>query len=583
MTNKRLLRSARNDERQQDQTIVLVDDRDKFKGYTTWREGHHGKGKRHRGFVVLLFDEAGNVYLQKRKHRVFDGLWDLTAISHPYRLGGKGDEGDKGSRGRDESLDEAALRSLKNEMGIACLAEDGESRRGKIELTDVGAFVYFAKDGEWCENEYCHVLVGKFDGKFKPNKKFVYEARKMAFEEFVEDVNQGGKKYTPWARETVKLVGKMGIVGELRGKEFEEDLERFRKEFGRYAKEYFAKKSKLVKKYPGLIARFYKELEEFGQGGKLLRPYLLWIGYRVSQSRKGKVRDSIASLQNDKMILPVCMAYELVHSFFLIHDDIIDRSDTRRDKLTVHKKFEKVNGPHFGISMGILAGDLALVEAWGEIAELRRTLRGTTQAELLFDKFIEVIRDTIFGEALDVEYSYKKASIDQIWQVIDLKTARYSFVGPLMLGMALGSGKGDLGGKGSRGTSLQKFGMLVGRAYQLKDDLLAVFGDEKVTGKSGLSDMREGKNTVLLYKALEMSGQQDRQFISRYWGNEKSGVKELVQIKNIFEKSGALVWCQKRLEKLVGDASSEVEKITKDKKLQQILDQLAQMVAARDK
>ena len=568
-----------------DQTIILVDDRDKFKGYTTWKEGHYGKGKRHRGFVVLLFDEKGNVYLQKRKHRVFDGLWDLTAISHPYKVGRK-----------EESLTEAVLRSLKNEMGI-----------GKVELRDVGAFVYFAKDGDWCENEYCHVFIGKFDGKFKPNKKFVYEAKKVKFEEFVEDMKKNPKMFTPWAKLSVKSIEstkgnesrRFWTSQNDKQSELTEDMERFGKEFEKYAKEYFGQRAKFVRKYPALIQKFYKELEEFGEGGKLLRPYLVWLGYRIAKNDKGR---SFAKMHLGKgptlfrEIMPVCMATELVHSFLLIHDDIIDRADTRRDKPTVHKKFEKLNGPHYGSSMGILVGDLALVEAWGEIAELCRTLpadakalagrRGTTQTELLFEKFIEVIRDTIFGEALDVEYSHSKANIDQIWQVIDLKTARYSFVGPMVLGATLGQIQGrtqKISNFKFPISNLEQYGMLVGRAYQLRDDMLAIFGDDKVTGKSGLSDMREGKNTVLLYKALEMSGQANRQFISRYWGNEKSGVKELVQIKDIFNKSGALDWCEKKLDKMVGDAGKQVEKITKDKGLQQILEELADYVAARVK
>lgn len=558
-----------------DQTIILVDDLDKFKGYTTWREGHYGKGKRHRGFVVLLFDEAGNVYLQKRKHRVFDGLWDLTAISHPYRLekGTKGTESTKSTKGGyDESLEEAALRSLKVEMGI-----------GKVELKDVGAFVYFAKDGDWCENEYCHVLVGKFNGRFKPNKKLVYGAKKVKFEEFVEDVKKDAELYTPWARETVKLVGEIREVGEVGGKELEEDLERFKGEFEKYAKQYFEQRTKLVRKYPKLIQTFYRELEEFGQGGKLLRPYLVWTGYRVS---KKIATTRKAGLAMTSQIMPVCMAVELIHSFLLIHDDIIDRSDTRRGKLTVHKKFEKLNDAHYGTSMGLLAGDLAWVEAFELISSAKLDLQTKLQ---VLEKLQAVIKETIWGEVLDVEYSYRKANIDQIWQVIDLKTARYTFVGPLELGYNLGQIQGTTLRKAQGRTLnlslklLEEYGMLVGRAFQLRDDILGIFGDEKVTGKPGISDMREGKNTVLLYKALELSGQTNRQFISKVWGSEKATLKDLAQIKGIFEQSGALAWCEKKLEKMVGDAKKSAGLITKEKKLQQILEELAEMVVAREK
>src|SRR3989304_7451405 len=168
------------------QKILLVNNSDKFTGYATWEQGHRGRGKQHRGFVTLLFDDKGNVYLQKRKHKVFDGLWDLTAISHPYKNGD-----------HQENLIEAASRALKVEMGI-----------GKTQLKNVGAFTYFAPDGEWCENEYCYILTGNYDGGFKPNKKLVYDAKKVRFEEFVGDIARNPKKYTPWARITAqKLIG----------------------------------------------------------------------------------------------------------------------------------------------------------------------------------------------------------------------------------------------------------------------------------------------------------------------------------------------------------------------------------------
>lgn len=166
------------------QTVLLVDNRDKVLGHASWTDGHFGHGKQHRGFVTLLFDDKGYVYLQKRKHRVFDGLWDLTAISHPYENGDK-----------EEGLIEAANRALRVEMGI-----------GKTELKNVGAFTYFAKDGEWCENEYCYILTGNFNGQFKPNKKLVYGARKVRFEDFIKDISKNPGKYTPWAKLSISIL-----------------------------------------------------------------------------------------------------------------------------------------------------------------------------------------------------------------------------------------------------------------------------------------------------------------------------------------------------------------------------------------
>ncbi len=166
------------------QTVLLVDEEDKLQGYASREECHFGKGRRHRAFVTLLFDSGGQVILQKRKHKLFDGLWDLTAISHPLRVFGK-----------NESYQAASNRALKKEMGI-----------GSVRIEKVGAFNYFAKSGKNCENEYCAVLVGNYNGNLKPNKNEVYQTKKLKFDEFIEEVKNNPKIFTPWAKKAVKIL-----------------------------------------------------------------------------------------------------------------------------------------------------------------------------------------------------------------------------------------------------------------------------------------------------------------------------------------------------------------------------------------
>lgn len=158
------------------ETVILVDENDNFQGYASRGECHRGKGKRHRAFVTLLFDSQNRVTLQKRKHRLFDNLWD-GVCSHNLRL-----------KNKDESYQEASDRALAKEMGI-----------GHADVNKVGGFNYFAKDGANCENEYCAVLVGKYDGEYEPNKDEVYEVKQMDFAEFIDDMAANPQKYTPWA------------------------------------------------------------------------------------------------------------------------------------------------------------------------------------------------------------------------------------------------------------------------------------------------------------------------------------------------------------------------------------------------
>ena len=170
-----------------EQTLILVGTRDNFLGYAFRGECHSGKGRRHRAFVTLLFDSQNRVTLQKRKHRLFDNLWDLTAISHPLHT----DVGD-------ESYQQASDRALLKEMGVS-----------HVPVRKVGAFNYFARDGKNCENEYCAVLIGRHDGKCSPNPEEVYESKKVNFDDFVADVSENPQKYTPWAVLAVKKLKKV--------------------------------------------------------------------------------------------------------------------------------------------------------------------------------------------------------------------------------------------------------------------------------------------------------------------------------------------------------------------------------------
>lgn len=189
-------------ERFAEQTLILVDENDNFQGYALREECHQGEGKRHRAFVTLLFDSQNQVTLQKRKHRLFDNLWDLTAISHPLHIEKKSTKGTRStkSRGRDESYQEASDRALKKEMGI-----------GHVAIKKVGAFNYFAQDGENCENEYCAVLVGRYAGEYKPNENEVYEIKQMALAEFAKDIQKNPSKYTPWAVLAVRELKKLDL------------------------------------------------------------------------------------------------------------------------------------------------------------------------------------------------------------------------------------------------------------------------------------------------------------------------------------------------------------------------------------
>lgn len=172
-----------------DQTILACDDQGKFLQYIPKEIGHTGEGRRHLAITVLLYNSKGQVLLQRRKHKVFDNIWDFTASTHPLHT----------SDG-DESLEEATLRALKVEYGI----ED-------VQVREIGSFNYFAKIDGLCENEHDHILVGEYNGEIKLNPKIAYEAKWMDKMEVLKDMETNPDKYTTWSKESLKVLKQAGF------------------------------------------------------------------------------------------------------------------------------------------------------------------------------------------------------------------------------------------------------------------------------------------------------------------------------------------------------------------------------------
>src|SRR3989344_1686414 len=512
--------------------VILVDKNDKAIGFDEVDTVHTGRGKRHRAFVTTLFDSKGQILIQKRKHKLFDGLWDLTAISHNLRINGK-----------NESYQEASDRALKKEMGIL-----------QVPVKKIGAFNYTARDGVNCENEYCAILVGKYDGEIKPNIKEVYGTKSVFFDDFIKDITQNPNNYTPWSRLAAEKI-KNADLGN-----FKKELDAFLAVFEPYASNFFSSKIKTSAKYSPLIARFYKDLGDYSYGGKRLRGFLAWLCYRLGGGR------------DIKRIEEISLALELIHSFLLIHDDIIDDSDIRRGKATIHKRYEKYFGSHYGVSQAILIGDIACFEAIKLIGDSSFE-SGIKHACL--EKITDVLLETAYGEAFDIEYAYKKPPLSAVWQMTSLKTVQYTLVGPLTIGALLA------GAKKNQLESLGKFGMSAGTIYQLQDDYLVVFGDEKILGKSTLSDMREGKNTMLIYKASELASKKDREILNKVWGMKTAQISDLKKVGEIFKKCGVLIWLEKEKQRLAEKAKAEIKDITADLYYRGILEEVIDYVGNR--
>lgn len=250
--------------------------------------------------------------------------------------------------------------------------------------------------------------------------------------------------------------------------------------------------------YDGLIAA----LEDFVlRGGKRLRPAFAYWGYRaVTAAPEDAVDDGVLRLFS---------ALELLHACALVHDDVIDASATRRGMPTAHVHFADLHrgrgwrgsADQFGQSAAILLGDLSLVWADDIVAgaELPPDARRRVQRV-----WSDIRTEVLGGQYLDiVAESSGSHSIETAMNVNTYKTASYTVSRPLQLGAAAAADRPDVQ------AVFHSLGNDLGVAFQLRDDVLGVFGDPAVTGKPSGDDLRSGKRTVLLAEAVERAERSD--------------------------------------------------------------------------
>lgn len=278
-------------------------------------------------------------------------------------------------------------------------------------------------------------------------------------------------------------------------------------------------------------------------GGKRLRPYMTVLAYQSF------------SEQDHADIIPIAAAQELLHISMLIHDDIIDEDYVRHDTDNVSGTYLKKYQPylskigdrhHFADSAALIGGDLLLSASHQVILTSRLT---NTQKQLASD----ILNDAIFivcgGELLDTESSFKPREQINALKIAQLKTASYSFVSPLIMGASLA------GAEQTELAKLRDFGTNLGIAFQLADDILGLYGDEKVTGKSASSDLRQGKRTHMLLLALKKSNPEDRHTLEQLVGKKDLTDTELATAKKIIERCGA----RKAVETLIQEYATAAE------------------------
>ncbi|MGO4783041.1 polyprenyl synthetase family protein [Cryobacterium sp. W22_MBD10_FK3] len=303
---------------------------------------------------------------------------------------------------------------------------------------------------------------------------------------------------------------------------------------------------------------------QFLSGGKRFRAQFAYLGWQsvpaVAASSAG--RSSDAAPGDLAGIVAVASSLEVFHAAALVHDDIIDNSDTRRGAPSAHRRFERLHGiegwagtpADFGRASAILLGDLLLgwsdelldegLDDAADRASARRARRefNLMRTEVTAGQYLDILEERAWVTQPEAEL------LDRAVRVIVFKSAKYSVQAPLVIGAALAGADDD------QLDTLRAFGLPLGIAYQLRDDLLGVFGDAAVTGKPSGDDLREGKRTVLIALTRERLDEATRKTVDSLLGREDLTPEQISSLQQIIRDSGAVDRVETLIQQNVGQA-----------------------------
>jgi geranylgeranyl diphosphate synthase type I len=306
------------------------------------------------------------------------------------------------------------------------------------------------------------------------------------------------------------------------------------------------------------------------EGGKRLRPAFCYWGWRGAGG--GDTDEIVAAA--------ACL--ELLHACALIHDDVMDRSDVRRGRPSVHRHFSALhrvegwqgNPEPFGMSAAILLGDLCLI--WSEqmyntsglapdVLARGRAVYDGMRVELMGGQYLDLLEQALGG----------RSTLERALRVARFKSGGYTIEHPLLLGGTLAGLPEPLRG------CYRGFGRPLGEAFQLRDDVLGVFGDATATGKPTGDDLREGKRTALVAATLERATPGQQAVVRRHLGDPLLGDEGIDELREVITSSGGLAEVERLIEELTLDALAALAAGPVDPEARSVLTDLAYAATAR--
>jgi geranylgeranyl diphosphate synthase type II len=325
-----------------------------------------------------------------------------------------------------------------------------------------------------------------------------------------------------------------------------------------------------------LMSPYYQDLwaeisRLIHSGGKRLRPRLAVLSYHMFGGA------------NTQAILPAAASLELLHLGMLVHDDIIDRDYVRYGVDNIaggyNKKYDELvpdraDRLHYAHSAAILAGDLLLSEAYVLMAEASVDAKQILAIQKLLG---QSIFEVIGGELLDTETAFRAAGEISTEKIARYKTASYTTTLPMLVGAQLANVSEE------NQVHVRTFGRNLGIAFQLRDDIIGVFGDEVVTGKTTIGDIREGKRTYMIEQFYALASAEQAERFDNYFGNSAINDDEAAIVRELLKVSGAVTATEQAIADFEHKARMGLEQLVIDSAYYEQLNDVITAVTKRVK
>ncbi len=326
------------------------------------------------------------------------------------------------------------------------------------------------------------------------------------------------------------------------------------------------------------LSSWHKQYDEnikeyLTRGGKRLRPVLVVVGYKAIKE----------NVEIDHLYRASC-SVEILHNGSLLHDDLIDHDETRRGGKTFHATYRDISSERgdskeiafdYGMTMAILGGD-ALINLGAEAITAAKL--DSDVGVLCQHYYQSAYSNLVDGVLLEMNMiTDESATTETYLQMVRMKTA-VLFDRSLMMGAAVARATE------SQLNALEEFGIKVGKAFQIQDDILGSFGDEEKLGKSSSGDIREAKKTMLVFEVYAKASPEQRKEFDNLLGKADITEKEIERVRDLFRETGALESTQKKMTELLTSGQQALDKAEPalDSKYKEFLIGLSDFLVQRD-